>query len=62
MLEMTVFVLVALTNIGPLLSAAVVSVLSMKGEIVHSRTYIKLGKGNTSKRSLVSERPQESGA
>jgi len=62
MLEMAVFVLVALTNVGPSLSVAVISVLSIQGEIIHSRKYIKLGKGNTSNRSLVSERPQQSGA
>jgi hypothetical protein len=62
MLEMTVFVLVALTNIGPLLLVAMISVLSIQGEIIHSRKHIKLGKGNTTKRSLVSERPQQSGA
>ena len=55
MLEMTVFVLLALTNTGPLLTVAVIFVLSIQGEIVHSKKYIKLGKGNTSKRSLVSE-------
>jgi len=48
MFEMTVFVFVALTNIGPLLSVAVISVLSIQGEIIHSRKHIKLGKGNTS--------------
>jgi hypothetical protein len=55
MLEMTVFVLVALTKVGPLLSVAVIFVLSIQGEIIHLRKHIKLGKGNTSKRSVVSE-------
>jgi len=62
MLEMTVFVLVVLTNFGPSLPVAAISVLAIKGEIIHSRKHIKLRKGNTSKRSLVSERPKQSGA
>jgi len=61
MLEMSVFVLVARTNIGPLLSVVVISALSIQGEIIHSRKHIKLAKGNTSNRSLVSEKPQQSG-